>query len=531
MWLCTSLHVSHALSLDTLIGNRSSSPTANEITEVGTEGADPYKRSTPHGTVKGIFDALKKRDFTLLGAYLDPEFVKKYANTPAKKERLLYQLSDLLNKHADINPKASLSNNPVGQLDDGLPEDQEMIGYLLIDSSPSILLVRKNTRTDSLGTKKVWLLSSRFLQHVPAYHKKIAPTLIDRWLPKSINISILGVSIGHLLACFIILLVAFFVGALMSAVTLSLFKLMFFVFRKHLFSLRLVFIPIALIIATSAYRDLSFLVGIDQPTRTLTQPVVNLLSLLSLAWLAYRLIEAFSAQFEYNSVTKRLKRNLSAVYLLKGIAKAVVVVGTLLLILNNFGVNIASGVALLGLGGLALALGAQKTVENFVGSIVVVTDQPINIGDYCRFGSIEGTVEDIGIRSTRIRTLARTLVTIPNGEFSSMQIENYSKRDRFLFNHTFAFGLDTSKQALEHVMQQMRELLTNHDDAYFEASRVRLRFTERDCFKVEVFCYIKTSDFADFLAKQERLLLLFIDLINHSEVDLALPVQLINEAG
>ncbi|MFP3334728.1 mechanosensitive ion channel, partial [Pseudomonas sp. SIMBA_064] len=90
--------------------------------------------------------------------------------------------------------------------------------------------------------------------------------------------------------------------------------------------------------------------------------------------------------------------------------------------------DLTTGIAALGVGGLALALGAQKTIENLVGSVVVVADSPVRIGDYCKFGTYEGTVIDIGIRSSRVRTLSRTIVTVPNGDFSSMQIENFTSR-------------------------------------------------------------------------------------------------------
>ena len=108
---------------------------------------------------------------------------------------------------------------------------------------------------------------------------------------------------------------------------------------------------------------------------------------------------------------------------------------------------------------MALALGAQKTVENLVGSVNIVADQPVEVGDFCKFNDISGTVEDIGIRSTRIRTQARAIVTVPNGALATMQIENFTVRDRFLFNTRVSIRPDTSVERLNQLLGQIRRKL------------------------------------------------------------------------
>ncbi len=101
-----------------------------------------------------------------------------------------------------------------------------------------------------------------------------------------------------------------------------------------------------------------------------------------------------------------------------------------------WGYNTTTLLAGLGIGGVALALASQKTIENLFGSVAVISDRPVSVGDFCKFGSSMGTVEDIGLRSTRIRTLDRTLVTVPNGSFSTMTLENFDRRDKTLFHVT-----------------------------------------------------------------------------------------------
>src|SRR5690606_22365912 len=124
----------------------------------------------------------------------------------------------------------------------------------------------------------------------------------------------------------------------------------------------------------------------------------------------------------------------SAVSFLKRAFKALLALLFVASLLRAFGVNVTAGLAALGVGGLAIALGAQKLFENLIGSLTLRADRPVRIGDVCRFGSTLGTVEEIGSRSTRMRTLDRTVLTVPNGEFSTLHIENYSQRDRFWFH-------------------------------------------------------------------------------------------------
>lgn len=131
-----------------------------------------------------------------------------------------------------------------------------------------------------------------------------------------------------------------------------------------------------------------------------------------------------------------------------------------IIIFGNLGFDLTTGIAALGIGGLALAFGAQKTIENLIGSVVVVADRPIHVGDYCKFGAYEGVVIDIGIRSTRVRTLNRTVVTIPNGEFSALQIENYATRDMFHFLHNLYISKDTNLGKLQMMIDTLKVFWT-----------------------------------------------------------------------
>lgn len=152
--------------------------------------------------------------------------------------------------------------------------------------------------------------------------------------------------------------------------------------------------------------------------------VVLWVALFIFVWL---MINALSTFGEERLREKNSLVGLSAISFFRNSAKFFLVVVALIIILDVLGVNVTAGLAALGIRGLALALGAQKTIENIVGGLSVVFDQPVSVGDFCKFGDTLGVVEKIGMRSTRIKTIARTVVTIPNADFSSRQIENFSK--------------------------------------------------------------------------------------------------------
>jgi MscS family membrane protein len=204
-------------------------------------------------------------------------------------------------------------------------------------------------------------------------------------------------------------------------------------------------------------------------------------------------------------------------------AAIVIVAGLVLLYLSN--VDLTAALTGLGVGGLAIGFGAQKTIENLFGGIMVISDKPVNVGDVCKVGEYIGTVEDIGIRSTRIRTLERTVVSVPNGQLANMILENFAERDRTRFQHTIGLAPQTTAEQLREVLAQIRQLLAAHPKVDPATARTRfIRFSGAS-LDLEVFAYVLESDQTAFLAIQEDLLLGIIDSIDSSGVSIAVPLS------
>jgi MscS family membrane protein len=172
---------------------------------------------------------------------------------------------------------------------------------------------------------------------------------------------------------------------------------------------------------------------------------------------------------------------------------------------------------------LAIAFAAQKTLENLFGGVSVLADEVIRVGDTCRFGDRVGTIEDISLRSTRIRTTERTELSIPNGALAAMNVENLTRRDKILFNPTLNVRYETSSDQLRYLLAEVRRMLYEHPKIESESARIRLAGFGDNSLNLEVFSYVLTSDFAEFTALREDLLLRMMDIVHRSGSDFAFP--------
>ena len=190
------------------------------------------------------------------------------------------------------------------------------------------------------------------------------------------------------------------------------------------------------------------------------------------------------------------------------------------------GIPLAPVLAGLGVGGLAVALAARPTLENFISGIILFVDKPVRVGDFCRYGDKTGTVEEIGLRSTRIRTAERTVVTVPNADFSQMEIESFAHRDQILFKTKMELRRTTTEDQLRKVIAEVRELLVADDRINDDPCRIRLIAYGQYSVDLEIFAYILTEDYDDFLAIREELLLRISGIVQKAGTGYAIPVQI-----
>ena len=208
----------------------------------------------------------------------------------------------------------------------------------------------------------------------------------------------------------------------------------------------------------------------------------------------------------------------------------VVLLGTLFW-LSNIGVNISTVLAGLGVGGLALALALQKPLEDVMGAMTLFTLAPIRVGDLCRYDNIVGNVEDIGLRSTLIRTLTNTLVHIPNARISIMEIENLSARTKIRYWPTLRLRYDTTPEQLRTVLGNIVEMLEQHEQVHDEPIRARFAEFDEDAILIKVHSFMKTTDFPESLEIGEDLNFRVMEIVHSAGAKFALPGKSIYMEG
>jgi len=247
--------------------------------------------------------------------------------------------------------------------------------------------------------------------------------------------------------------------------------------------------------------------------------------ILSATWIFWRVVRWSLYRVRLRALALGHAGTGSVILLGERVLKAVIFGLGVLAILGNLGFNMSTALAGLGIGGLAIGFGAQKTIENLFGGLSVLGDEVFRVGDVCRFGDRTGVVEDIGLRSTRIRTDERTLLAIPNGTVATINLENLSRRDKILFKTTLNLRSETKADHLRFILSEVRRLLYSHPKVESNSVRVRLLDVAGGAPSVEVFAYILTKDFNEFAAVREDVLLRMMDIVEDSGSGLALPAQ------
>jgi MscS family membrane protein len=204
------------------------------------------------------------------------------------------------------------------------------------------------------------------------------------------------------------------------------------------------------------------------------------------------------------------------------------ITGALLILLHaaaEFGIGVTPILAGLGVGGLAVALAIRPTLENIMGGFVLFADKPVRVGEFCSFGDKLGTVEEIGLRSTRVRGLDRTVITVPNADFAQMQIVNFTRRDMNLFQCQIGLRYETTPDQLRYVAAKIRKLLIQHSRVSPDPARVRFGEFGSSAYVLEVFAFVTAADWNEFLAVKEDLNLRIAEIVRESGTAFAFPSQ------
>jgi len=286
--------------------------------------------------------------------------------------------------------------------------------------------------------------------------------------------------------------------------------------------------PLAALWAVGVFTGLHPWLGLGEGASGFAHRVLRVITTLVLFWAGLRSVDvAFSAAAA--APWARASPGLAGLLPLgRKFGKVVLLALGLVAVLNELGFAVASLLAGLGIGGVALALAAQKTLENLFGSVAIGVDQPFRVGDLVRVEDVLGTVEAIGMRSTRIRTLDRTLVSIPNGKLADMRSETFAVRDRIrlLANLGLAYGATAAQ--VRAVLAGVEAALRAHPRIWPEGVSVRLTELRESALNVEVVAWFRTADWSEFAAIRQELLLEILAIAERAGARFAFPTRTVH---
>jgi len=478
---------------------------------------DPLGRSTPFGAVIEFLQAANKGDYELAAKFLEGK------QSTRSKAELARNLHVVLNRGLKIGPD-DLSKAPAGSLDDGLAADLEKVGTATFAGESLDVVLRLTKRPD---TQPIWLFSAETLLGVTAAANQLELPWAEAIWPESIrDLRFLSYPLFTWLN--VLVGIPLLVG-IAWPLSRGLLRLLRPLDRRYSTkpgeSVRaqfewllflLVFSLLARIVATQAA---------TAEGRILVTSVADVIIVVAAAWILIRVTKLLARLKTRHLRQVGLPGKIATVELTTWLLVCVWFTAGLFLILRSLGFELTAVIAGLGIGGIAFAFAAQKTIENLFGTITVVADEAIQVGDICQIGTIEGRVESIGLRSTLIRTPDRALVSVPNGQLAATSFGNLTRRDKFLFRHNIRLGYETTADQLRHVLAEVRKMMLEH--AKLEPATVTarlIRFGDAS-LELQALAYVPTRDESAFLDIQEELLLRIMDIVEASGAAFSLPTE------
>jgi len=443
------------------------------------------------------------------------------------KEEAADQLRFILN-HGYEGNLDRLSRDPGGS-NDGFPADRERVGAAVLANGERVDIFL--ARVSQTSGPAIWLIAADIVSEIPRMYEHAGLPELERRLPRTLT----DASFGQLqlwvpLALLALLPVLYVVSRLLLWIVLRITRLVFKLRHRsapiHLSRAWTTLSgPAAFLLTLGLHRLLAPYVGIPLLHRQYYSRTVTILLLAGVVLLLWRLVDLVAERMR-DRLQPDNPRTAQSVYVLgRRLLNGTVVVIALLAGLAAFGVDLTTTLAGLGIGGIALAFAAQKTLENVFGGIFVLSDRSIVVGDVCQIGKYVGEVVDVGLRSTQLRTINRTVVYVPNGTLATMEVENLSRRDKFLFNPTVNLRYETTLEQLQRVATDIKASLAA--DARIETSTIRARFARFGSYSldIDVFAYVKAVDYPAFLAVQEELLMRIMGIVKQAGTGLAFPSQ------
>jgi MscS family membrane protein len=494
--------------------------------EPGVEAGETQAETSPDSPRAALSEFLR---LCREGRYQD---AGRYLHAPddAGRAALARRFKAVLDRHLWLDLEL-VSNAPEGDTADGLPQGGDEIGSIpLAQGKQPVRLTRRPE-----GHEPRWVFSRSTVARIDAWYGELP----DRWIREILPDALLRPGPRELLwwqwlALPVMALVAWGLGNALGWITHKALARAFARTRTDWDDelLHRLDGPVRLGWTLLVLRGMLPWLGLYAPARAFTGGLLGAVGAATLFWGLWRaadlvgtaLTQAWGAQ----SPSARSLLSIGT-----RLAKALVLAAGLLAAIAELGYPVAHLLAGLGLGGLAFALAAQKTVENLFGSVSLAVDQPFRVGDFVKVQDFVGTIEAIGLRSTSIRTLDRTLVSIPNGQLADQRLESYSARDRMRLACIVGLVYGTTAAQMRDVLEGLERVLRAHPKIWPEAVVVRFKEFASSSLDIEIMAWFQTPDWAEFQLIRQNVLLDFMEVVEAAGSSFAFPtrtVHVVNEA-
>jgi len=474
---------------------------------------DDFNRGLPRTSVEGYLNALQDNDYERAAEYLDLRNLKG-ALTADDGPLLARKLGVVLGRTLWIDLE-QLSEDPRGRAADGLPASRDRVDSIEVNGRRVDILLQRVPRGDGVP---IWKFSDATLRQVPVLYDRygyhpVAEKLI-RLLPG-------GKFLGFYLWQWALLLL-FVTGAWLAAFILS--RLFLLVLRlmgrrlgEHAFGFvkgPLLFLIFLLVLRNGVH-------VLDPPAFIRAAMKGKAFLIIAMSWVLFRFVDLLR-DYWAEKLSKRGREQTKVIlHPLATAGKVVIILVAVVLWLDNIGFDVSTLVTGLGLGGIGFALAAQKSMEDIFGAVTLFSAVPVRVGDFCRFGDQVGTVEEIGLRVTILRTLDRTIVSVPNAMLATMPLENYSVREKFRYAPRLKLRYGTRSDQVRRITAAVKDIFHAHPKVIPPPSKACFTTFGDQSMELEIFTYVDATDFDEFQEIAEELNLRITDIVREAGAEIA----------
>jgi len=506
-------------------GNTRGEETEKETKELTSENPeadkeDPY---SPRVSVRDYINLCREGKYKAASFYLSLGPQEK-----PREQELAKRLKKVLDRYLWIE-YARLSPSPKGFTNDGLPLSLEEIGGIQGPHGKEKVFLERVKRNGEFH----WVFSSATVRLIDRWYGYLGSTWILDFVPEILQLpGPLELQWWQWIAVYLLFLLAYLLSLLAGQI---IFRILTFILSRNKITwdeelLNILRQPFVFFLTLSViYLSLPFL-SLVAPAQDLIIRFLRAGFYVLLFWTLWKGTTVFFKYLSRPEWTEKRPGLKGLLPIFSRFSKAGLLVLATIAILQELGFHVTGLLAGLGIGGLAMALAAQKTIENLFGSITLSVDQPFREGDFVKIQDFVGTVEKIGLRSTRIRTLDRTVITLPNATLADSRLESYTARDRIRLYSILGLVYETTIDQMKNVMKDLKTYLGEHPRVWSEAVCVRFVEFAPYSLNLEIMIWIETQDWNVFCDIRGEIFLAFMGIVGKNGTSFAFPTRTIHMA-